>query len=443
MLTRTMILRIHVLAWALGLWLTTPACADWPQFRGPQGDGHADPQLTQLPITWNASTNIAWQTEIPGHGWSSPIVVGDRIWLTTAEETALTTLERNAKLAANPFAAEMQAHGDVKVFAVEIDARSGKLLRKLELAASEQPAPIHANNSYASTTPVTDGARLICHFGTLGTVCLAIPAGKVLWKRTFALDYMTGVASSPVLFGQQVILTCDAADEQFVIALDKQTGETIWRTARPKLAASDKMRHRAFSTPLVITHHDQAQLIVPGAQWVVSYDPTNGKEIWRANFGDCYSTVPRPVYSAGLVYICTGYTKPTLAAIRVDGSGDVTATHIAWQVEKQVPEIASPLVDQGLLYMVSAKGIATCLDAKTGESVWQERLGGNYSASPLLAAGQLYFTSQEGTTHVLSPGRTFRELAKNQLFGHTRASLAVYDKSLLLRTDTQLYRINE
>ncbi len=421
--------------------LVVPARADWPQFRGPTGDGHAAANLTRLPTSWNADTNIVWQCDIPGRGWSSPTVLSDSIWLTTAEETALPNTQRDAQLANNPFAAEMQLHGNVKVMAIEIDARDGKLLRKIELATSEQPAAIHAHNSYASATPATDGQRLICHFGSLGTYCLALPQGEVVWKRTFAHDYMTGVASSPVLAGDLVFLTCDAADQQYVIAIDKKSGKTVWQTPRPQLTANEKLRHRAFSTPLLITHQSRQQLIVPGAQWVVAYEPATGREVWRANFGDCYSTVPRPVYSDGTVFICTGFTQPTLAAIRVDGTGDVTASHIAWQTHKQVPEIASPLVAEGLLYMVSTKGIATCLDAQTGEVVWQQRLGGNYSASSLLAAGKLYFTNEAGTTHVLAPGRTFRELAKNQLFGRTCASLAVYRESLLLRTDTQLYRL--
>lgn len=416
--------------------------ADWTQFRGPRGDGISD--ATNLPTTWGGFGTVTWQTEIPGRGWSSPIVVGDRIWVTHGETTALPDSQRERKLAAGlyrDFAEQFQAHSAVTLYAAEIDAKSGELLRNLELFTVEQPPPIHGSNTYATPTPTTDGQRLFCHFGPLGTVAVDLKTGQVVWKQRFAFDDITGPGSSPLLWKDKLILPCDGVDQQFVVALDKQTGEVAWRTPRPKIDATEGKHRRAFSTPLLVTHAGREQVIVPAAQWVCSYDPTSGRELWRVNYGDGHATIPRPVFREGLVYICTGYLKPQLWAIRVDGTGDVSETHVAWMHDKQVPEISSPVIAGGEIYFVSALGVATCLDAQTGEQRWQYRLGGNFGASPLFADGKLYFTSQEGITTVLRPGRTYAELAKNQLFGQTLASPAIWRDSLLIRADRTLYCI--
>jgi len=416
--------------------------ADWPQFRGPRGDGTVDAK--NLPTTWGGFGTLAWQAEIPGRGWSSPIVVRDRIWVTHAEPTALTDKQREARLAASiyrEFAEKFQAHASVTLFAAEFDAKSGEILRNIELFTCENPPPIHATNTYASPTPVTDGSRLYCHFGPLGTCSLSFTTGQVAWKRQFVFDDITGPGSSPLLWRNRLILPCDGVDQQFVVALNTEQGDEIWKTPRPKIDAAEGKHRRAFSTPLYINHAGREQIVVPAAQWVCSYDPESGRELWRVNFGDGHATIPRPVFREGFVYVCTGYLRPQLWAIRVDGTGDVTSTHVVWKYDKQVPEISSPVIVGNEIYFVSALGVATCLDAATGELVWQHRLGGNYGASPLAADGKLYFTSQEGVTTVLRPGREYRELAKNQLFGQTLASLAVCGESLIIRADRTLYCI--
>ena len=425
------------------LFLAVPTGAqDWPQFRGPSGDGCA--VAKNLPERWGGFHAPTWQTDISGSGWSSPIVVAGRIWLTSAQQTALDEKGREKKLAANPILTpDFQTHASVTLSAIELDAGSGKILRKLELFTADDPKPIHAQNTYASPTAVSDGERLFCHFGSLGTVCVDMKSGKVLWKEILPVDDITGPGGSPVLWKDKLIFACDGADKQFVIALDKLTGRESWRSSRPPIDADDDKLRRAFSTPLVITHAGKEQLIVPGAQWVCSYEPATGKEIWRASFGAGHAVVPRPVFQDGLVYICTGFMKPELWAIKVDGSGDVTDSHVVWTFEKQVPEISSPLVSRSEVYFVSSKGVATCLDAKTGEQLWQHRLGGNFAASPLLADGKLYFTSQEGITIVLMPGRAYEEVARNQLFGQTLASLAIAGDSLLIRTQSQLFCIRK
>ena len=422
----------------------TASAADWPQFRGPRGNGTAE--AVGLPTSWGGFGEVAWQTEIPGRGWSSPIVVGDRVWFTAAESLALPDDERERKLQQGlykDFQEQFQAHSAVTLYAIEIDAKTGELLRNIELFTCEDPQPIHATNTYASPTPLYDGQRLVCHFGSLGTVALDLKAGQVVWKQRFQLDDITGPGSSPVLWQDLVILPCDGVDEQFVVALDKQTGDAVWRTPRPAIKAEGKLR-RAFSTPLIVPHGTHEQVIVPGAEWVCSYDPASGRELWRVNIGKgAHATIPRPVYRDGLVYVCTGYMKPQLWAIRTSGSGDVTDTHVAWKHDKQVPEISSPIVVGSELYFASPLGVLTCLDAASGKQIWQHRLGGNYAASPIAADGKLFFTSQEGMTSVLRPGREYVELARNQLIGQTMASPAIAGRSLLIRTDRVLYCVGK
>jgi len=436
---------IRFLAATFGLLVLATACdalaADgWPQFRGPRGDGVVD--TTDLPTKWSTLENIAWRTEVPGRGWSSPIVVGDRIWLTAAEPIALPDDARKEKFAKHKHGdQEFQAHGSVLLLAVELDARSGKLLRRIDLLSVDDPTPIHSANSYASPTPVTDGQRLYCHFGALGTVALDIDTGQILWKKRFLVDEITGPGSSPVLWRKLLIFPCDGTDAQFVVALHADTGEVAWRTSRPPIASTDGKHRRAFSTPLVVNHQGVDHVVIPGAQWVVSYDPATGGERWRVNFGDGHAIVPRPVHRQGVVYICTGYNKPRLWAIDVGGMGDVTETHVRWTYEKQVPEISSPIVVENELYFVSVIGVATCLDAVNGTLVWQHRLGGNFGASPLAAGGAIYFTNQDGLTTVLRAGREYAEIARNPLPRMILASPAVYQDSLLIRTGDSLFRI--
>ncbi|MGE0760207.1 MAG: PQQ-binding-like beta-propeller repeat protein [Pirellulaceae bacterium] len=427
------------LTWLLGACLLPAALADWPEFRGPRGDGHAPG--VGLPITWGGFLEPpVWQTNIPGRGWSSPIVWHDRIWVTSAEETALPEAANKRRLAENPYGSEeFQTHATVSLLALEIDLDTGHILRRLELFTVDNPTPIHAWNSYASPTPVTDGERLYCHFGSFGTVCVEMASGKVLWKQRLAVDDITGPGGSPVLYLNLLILACDGTDAQFVVALDKLTGATIWRTDRPVVNVPDSKHRRAFSTPLIIRHEGRTQLLAPAAQWLVSYNPIDGTEWWRARIGNGHALVPRPVFHDGIVFVCTGYLKPELWALRVDGTGDVSESHVVWRYARQVPEISSPAIVGDRIYFVSTLGVATCLRTDDGSQVWQHRIEGNYAASPLVADGKLYFTSQEGVTTVLEAGDTYRELAKNQLFGQTLASLAVAGKSVLIRTHPLLY----
>lgn len=438
------LLRLPLLVAIAAFSFAQAVAADWPQFRGPTGDGVST--TGNLPTRWGAFEPPAWQIQIPGHGWSSPIVIGDRIWLTTAEPTALPTQAREKKLDGSvyrDYRDQLQVHGSVTCLAMEFEAATGEELRRIELFTCDDPPTTHATNGYASPTPASDGERLVCHFGSLGTACLELKSGTVLWQRRLLFDEVTGPGSSPAIHQQVVIIPCDGADQQFVTGLDIQTGQTIWQTARPPIDAPEKVHRRAFSTPLVVQHGERWEVIVPGAHWVAAYDPASGTELWRVDMGEGHAIIPRPVASDGMVYVCSGYMKPRLLAIRLGGSGDVTATHVAWQYDKQVPEISSPVIVGEQIYFVSSVGIATSLDTKTGRVVWQHRLGGNFAASPLAADGKLYFLSREGTTTVLKPGREYEELAKNQHFGQTLASPAVCGEALLIRADRTLFCVGK
>jgi outer membrane protein assembly factor BamB len=257
----------------------------------------------------------------------------------------------------------------------------------------------------------------------------------VLWKTRLPYDSQHGNGGSPALYGDLLIISCDGSDQAYVIALDKNTGKTRWKT--PRREPFDQ----AYSTPLVIRVGDQDQVVSVGAFRATSYDPLSGREIWRVSFGDGFSNVPRPVYGHGLVYIATGFQEPSLLAVRVDGKDDVTKTHIAWSVRRGAPYTPSPLLVGDELYFVSDTGVASCVDAETGAARWQVRLGGNYSASPVFAEGRIYFQSEEGVTTVIAPGKQFRKLASNRLDGDMLASIAISKASVFIRTDQRLYRI--
>lgn len=416
---------------------------DWSQFRGPLGDGRADAR--KPPVAWSDSENVAWKSELPGRGWSSPVTDGRKIWVTTAIEHPLTEEQKEAarkeKLAGNPLANQMNLVGDVSLHWLEIDAATGKVLADQELFAVKNPEAIHSLNSYASPTPVLDRGRLYCHFGTMGTAAIDVETGKVLWKTRLPEEHSVGPGGSPVVYGDLLIVHCDGTESQSVVGLDVRTGKEVWRTKRPPMEGDKGDLHKAFCTPLLIRVRDRDQLVGVGAQWVVAYDPATGKEIWKVRHGTGFSNVPRPVYSDGVVFICTGYMKPELVAIKADGTGDVTESHVLWRVKRQVPAMPSPIVVGDLVYMVSDAGIATCVEAATGKEVWQERIGGNYSASPLFANGRIYISSREGDTHVFNAGREFVSVSVNNVTGQLMASPALIGDDLILRSATHLYRI--
>lgn len=409
------------------------AASDWPQFRGPRGDNVAPD--AHPPLRWSETNHLAWKVTLPGRGRSSPVLLGDRIWLTTALERGV----RRTRIGPD----DMQTAEHVTLKALCLDRADGRVLWDVTLFDVPNPDPVHWLNSWATPTPVVEPGRLYCDFGTFGTACLDAETGKVLWKRRVPLDHQVGPGSSPALFQNRLILVRDGRDAQFVTALDKATGETLWKTPRPPIQTGSPNLKKSFCSPLFFEHNNRTQMVVPGAHWVVSYDPTSGREIWRARHGEGFSIGASAVFGHGLVFFSTGCFKAQLQAVRADGQGDVSATHIVWKSLRQVPVMPSPLLAGDELYWVSDDGMVSCADARSGTLHWQERLGGAHLASPLLADGRLYFFSQTGKTTVLKAGRTFERLAENSLEGTVVATPAIVGRSLFLRTDTHLYRIEE
>jgi outer membrane protein assembly factor BamB len=395
--------------------LTARAVEDWPEFRGPGAQGHAD--AAKLPLVWDRTNNVTWRTALPGEGWSSPVIGGNRIWMTTATD------------------------GGRSFRALCVDRDSGKLLHDVELFTRDAPMAIHDKNSHASPTPVLEAGRVYVNFGTTGTAALDANTGAILWRNTeLQLDHMTGPGSSPVLYRNLIVLTCDGTNVQYVAALDKETGRLAWKTPRSGELTVPSDRRKAFCTPLVVSVDGADQLIIPGAFWAYAYEPLTGKEIWKLRTPG-YSTTPRPVAGDGLVFIGTGFDVPQLWAVRLGGRGELADTQVAWKNDKKMPLKPSPLRVGNRLYVVSDTSTASCLDPATGQPIWQQRLTGNFSASPLYATGRIYFFSEEGKTTVVAPGDTFQQLAVNELGERIMASPAVSGDALFVRTDQALYRI--
>jgi outer membrane protein assembly factor BamB len=410
---------------------TGGAATAWPDFRGPWGNGYVsapgDSKIAGFPIHWSETENVKWKTEIPDRGWSTPVVMNGQVWLTTAT-----------------------ADGH-DFFAICVDAGTGKILFDEKLFHCDTPEPLGNNvNSYATPSPVIEPGRVYVHFGSYGTACLDTATAKVIWKRDdLPCRHYRGPSSSPVLFENLLILTLDGANLQYTVALDKDSGQTVWKTDRsvkwndendPGQMAKDGDRRKAHSTPLIVTADGQPQMLSAGAKAAYSYDPRTGKELWRVQYND-WSAAPMPLFENGLAYIVSGLTKAELLAIKCDGHGDVTDSHVVWTDKTHIGKYASPILVDGLIYTVAEESFLTCLDAASGSTVWNERIGGGYQASPIYADGRLYFCNQQGVTTVLKPGRTCDIVATNKLADGFMASPAAAGKALYLRTRTHLYRI--
>ena len=399
--------------------------SNWPQFRGPNGDGHVG--ANKVPTTWSETNNVKWKTAIHGRGWSSPVVWGKQIWLSTASE--------NAK----------------ELFTVCVDADTGKILRDTKLFDVERPQFHHAFNSPASPTPVIEEGRVYITFGSPGTACLDTQTGKVLWeRRDIECNHYRGAGSSPIIYRDLLIMNFDGSDAQFIIALDKKTGKTVWRKDRSidfkDLGPDGKPKtegdfRKAFATPHVAEIDGKLLLISQGANAAYGYNPLTGEEFWRVEERTSHSAGTRPLVGHGLIFFPSGWSQGQLLAVKPGGLGDVTATHVAWRMKKAVAKKPSLLLVDDLIYMNNDGGIVTAVEAKTGQEVWSERIGGDCSASPIFANGHAYFFNEQGKTTVIVPGREFKKVAENKLDGGFMASPAVTDNALILRTKTHLYRV--
>ncbi|MEK6237924.1 MAG: PQQ-binding-like beta-propeller repeat protein [Planctomycetales bacterium] len=392
----------------------------WNQYLGPTGNGHSSAK--GLPLEWNEKSNIRWKVPIRGKGWSSPTVWGNRAWLTTATEDG------------------------TKMYVLCIDCKTGKTLHDLLVLENEKPEFCHKFNSYASPTPFVEQGRVYAHFGKYGTMCLDAVTGKKIWeRRDFKCDHYRGPGASPIIHGDLLFVAFDGFDVQYVVALDKATGKTVWKKQR-EIDYGDNQnngdRKKAYGTALIVDVGGKPLLISPSAGATIAYNPSDGREIWRCNHGGWNASL-RPVHYKGSVFLNTHSGGLGTLSLRCDGRGDVTKTHVGWTLDKGGRQLPNPLLIGDLLYLVDSLGVATCLEAATGKVVWKERLGGNFVASPIYADGRIYAFNREGAAHVFAPGREFRRLAENKLSEGCMATPAVVGDSLIARTITHLYCIGK
>ncbi len=403
---------------SLAATLTLHAGDNWPQFRGPNGDGISDAK--DLPVTFSETENVRWKTPIHGKAWSSPVVWGDEVWVTTA----------------TPDGKEL--------FAVCVDLNTGKIKQNMKLFEIAEPQYCIDYNSYASPTPVIEQGRLYAHFGAAGTACINTGIGKVEWTRQdLPCNHFRGPGSSPIVVDDLLILTFDGFDYNYLAALNKKTGEGVWKRDRNIEYKTDNGDyHKAFSTPQVIDVDGKRQLISPSAEATIAYDPATGEELWRVRTGGM-NAATRPVYGNGLVYSIAPAGGFQLFAVNPKGSGDITNTNVVWKNGKGAASRASPLLLDDLLFENSDAGVLSCLDAKTSKQIWQNRTSAKMSASPVYADGKIYFFGEDGEAPVIEAGHEFKLLANNHLADGCMASPAVVGKSLIVRTKTSLYRIEK
>ncbi|MFN8254378.1 MAG: PQQ-binding-like beta-propeller repeat protein [Bacteroidales bacterium] len=397
----------------------------WTQFRGENLSGVSS---NEVPVKWSDTQNIKWKTAIHDKGWSSPVIYGNQVWMTTAREDGK------------------------ELYAVCVDFDSGKIIYDLLMAKPDSVYGKHAVNSYATPTPCIENGFVYIHFGTYGTFCLDTKTGKEVWRNMEnKCDHVQGPGSSPILYKDILILHFEGVDVQYLIALDKKTGKQVWKTERPKeiMDLLTPIGKKAYITPIVIQVDGKDLLISNGAAVCIAYDPLTGKEIWRVIQGED-STISSPVFENGTVYFYTSFISPPdgekyceLLAVNPKGSGDITKTNILWHIKSPVLQLLTPVIKDGLIYTIDTKSKLLCIDAKNGALIWSQKEKGSYNSSPVVANGMIYFSDYSGKTLIIKEGKTFELIAENQLDGAIWATPAVSGNSILIRTSKYLYRIEE
>lgn len=420
----------------------TAACAGdrFPEWRGVNGQGHA--AAKDLPNTWSETKNVGWKVNIPGRGWSTPVIENGQVWVTTATDVEAEGAELARRREASTNTQPLRISASVSCRLVGIDLKSGKVLRNVEILNEKDPQYIHAQNTYATPTPVIENGKLYCHYGPSGTACYDIKTNKVLWtNRTLLVQHENGPGSSPILWKDLLIIHCDGIDKQYITALSKKTGKQVWKTMRTGKLKDNPQLKKSYATSLVVSVNDKPVLISPAADWLYGYEPATGKELWKFNYGTLgFSNAGRPVAGHGMVFTCTGYMRSQLLALKLGDEGE-TKPSLAWKSNRSVPNVASPLLIGNEIYFASDGGVATCIDARTGKTLWTQRIGKKFWASPLYADGKIHFFSIDGITTVIKPGKTFQQVAKNKLDGAIFASASAVDGALIVRTEKALYCI--
>jgi outer membrane protein assembly factor BamB len=417
------IIIIHLLSTLL--FLTFCPANDWPRFRGPTEDGHA--KVKSLPLNWSATKNVKWKVPVPGKGWSSPVLSDGKIYLTTAfaegDNQDAAAVKRELRVLC--FEAENgKTVWDTKVFDQKASSR-----------------PIHQKNSHASPTPIIENGKVYVHFGHMGTACLDLK-GEIVWaNKELGYNPVHGNGGTPIGVGDLLIFSADAGTDPFIVALYKKNGKVAWKKPRSETPQSRKF---SFSTPTLINMGGRSQIISPASGAVFSYDPKTGEELWSVNYGG-WSVIPKPGVYKNMIFVGTGYERAHLLGIRVDekSKGNVTDSHVEWEITKRAPNTPSFMIVDDLLYFISDGGIATCVDPMTGEVIWQERAAGPMSASPVHSNGRIYFLDEQGQSTVIRAGRKFEVLARNSINERTLASYAIGEGAIYIRSLNNLYRIGK
>ena len=398
------------------------AADSWTRFLG-ANQNNVVSDAPKLPVEWEEGKSPRWRTEIPGEGWSSPLVEKGRIWMTTSQEEG------------------------VSLRAVAVDFESGKILKDIEVFRLESPIRKHKRNSFASPTGILSAGRFYVHFGSNGTAALDAQTGEVLWRQqSLKLDHQNGPGGSLTEFGDLLLIPCDGMDIQKEVALDKKTGAIVWtsdRSARAVLDALPADMRKAYGTPFLLKTAAGTASLTTAATRLYALDPASGKELWHLNYGKGFSNVPLPTTDGKTLVICTGFMKPEVWGVKLEApQGELPESHILWKQKAAAPDQSTPVIANGLVFTVSSGGIASCLDLASGEMRWRERIGSDFAATPLVANGLVYFFDAQGKTTVVKAQPTFEVVAKNTLGDGFMASPAVIGNSLVLRSKTALYRLD-
>ena len=394
----------------------------WTHFRGSGLDGISTEE--GFPVEWNDTTHIMWKRAVPGKGWSSPLVYDGQVWLTTEEQ------------------------GEMRALCYSWE--SGDLIHDLPLFHPDTLYRKHSVNTYATPTGAIEEGRVYVHFGRYGTACLDTETGEIIWKRTdLQCEHIQGPGSSLMIYRDKLIVHMEGSDVQYIVALDKKNGATLWRTERPKEVYDrlEPIGKKAYTTPIIVTVNGRDLLISNGSAACIAYDPETGAEVWRIIEGED-STISMPVESNGTLFFYTSYFVDgqgdkycELMAVDPDGKGDIGATNIKWRLRSPILQLPTPVVVDGLLYTVDSKSLLSCIEAETGTTIWSRKLKGKYNSSPVYAGGNIYLSSTRGITLVFRAGRSWQPVSENSLEGEIWATPALTAGAIVMRTSQYLYKI--